>query len=393
MMRALHHSGQASAIWRGMSGPLPLVAGRSLRAVSSEEGAAHCAAGQGKGCVAADYRLMLIHNQEEGGSRMPTIKDVAEKAGVTVTTVSRVLNNRGYISQETRDKVYRVMDELQYRPNEIARSLSKKRSMMLGLIIPTIAHPFFAEMTNYIETYAFSLGYKILLCNSRLDRVKEKEYINMLKSHRVDGMIMGSHTLDVQEYVKLRQPVITFDRQIADIPYISSDNYQGGVLAAQLLIDRGCRRIAHISGNLSLDMLGNRRLEGFLDTLRKHALEPLVIELGTDVFESSGYESMIRSLLEKEPEIDGLFASSDIIAVHVMKVCSSLGIKVPERMKLIGYDDISLASLVEPELTTIRQPLEAMSRLAVDLIDKLIQGEKVQMENIVPVTLVERKTC
>ncbi|MGG3838335.1 LacI family DNA-binding transcriptional regulator [Paenibacillus thiaminolyticus] len=324
---------------------------------------------------------------------MPTIKDVAEKAGVTVTTVSRVLNNRGYISQETRDKVYRVMDELQYRPNEIARSLSKKRSMMLGLIIPTIAHPFFAEMTNYIETYAFSLGYKILLCNSRLDRVKEKEYINMLKSHRVDGMIMGSHTLDVQEYVKLRQPVITFDRQIADIPYISSDNYQGGVLAAQLLIDRGCRRIAHISGNLSLDMLGNRRLEGFLDTLRKHALEPLVIELGTDVFESSGYESMIRSLLEKEPEIDGLFASSDIIAVHVMKVCSSLGIKVPERMKLIGYDDISLASLVEPELTTIRQPLEAMSRLAVDLIDKLIQGENVQMENIVPVTLVERKTC
>ncbi|CAH8769586.1 LacI family DNA-binding transcriptional regulator [Paenibacillus dendritiformis] len=324
---------------------------------------------------------------------MPTIKDVAEKAGVTVTTVSRVLNNRGYISQETRDKVYRVMDELQYRPNEIARSLSRKRSMMLGLIIPTIAHPFFAEMANYIENYAFALGYKILLCNSRLDRVKEKEYINMLKSHRVDGMIMGSHTLDVQEYVKLRQPVITFDRQITDIPYISSDNYQGGVLAAQLLIDRGCRRIAHISGNLSLDVLGNRRLEGFLDTLRKHALEPIVIELGTDVFESSGYDRMIRSLFEKEPEVDGLFASSDIIALHVMKVCSSLGIKVPDRMKLIGYDDISLASLVEPELTTIRQPLEAMSRLAVDLIDKLIRGEKVPLENIVPVTLVERKTC
>lgn len=324
---------------------------------------------------------------------MPTIKDVAEKAGVTVTTVSRVLNNRGYISQETRDKVYRVMDELQYRPNEIARSLSRKRSMMLGVIIPTIAHPFFAEMTNYIENYAFSLGYKILLCNSRLDRVKEKEYINMLKSHRVDGMIMGSHTLDVQEYVKLRQPVITFDRQIADIPYISSDNYQGGVMAAQLLLARGCRRIAHISGNLSLDVLGNRRLEGFFHTLREHSLEPIVIELGTDVFESSDYERMIRSLFETEPEVDGLFASSDIIALHVMKVCSSLGIKVPEQMKLIGYDDIPLASLVEPELTTIRQPLEAMSRLAVDLIDKLIQGEKVPLENILPVTLVERKTC
>ena len=112
---------------------------------------------------------------------MPTIKDVAERAGVTVTTVSRVLNNRGYISEQTRQKVKAAMEELNYQPNEIARSLTRKRSMMLGMIIPTIAHPFFSEMANAIENYASSIGYKLLICNSRMEQTKEKEYIDMLK--------------------------------------------------------------------------------------------------------------------------------------------------------------------------------------------------------------------
>jgi len=321
---------------------------------------------------------------------LPTIKDVAEKAGVTVTTVSRVLNNRGYISELTRKKVKLAMEELNYQPNEIARSLSRKRSMMLGMIIPTIAHPFFSEMANAIENYAFSFGYKLLICNSRLEQTKEKEYIDMLKSNRVDGVIMGSHTLEIEEYFNLKKPIITFDRKIADIPYVSSDNYQGGRLAAELLIKKGCTSIAHICGDLSLDLLSNKRTEGFIDTLRRHHIEPVILQLETDSFDRSSYSSIFNSLFDNYTKFDGIFASSDIVAMNIIKYASARNISIPKDLKLIGYDDIAFAELSNPALTTIKQPIEEMSKLAVELLDKQINGEIVANEHTLPVTLIER---
>jgi len=321
---------------------------------------------------------------------VPTIRDVALKAGVTVTTVSRVLNNRGYISEQTRKKVYLAMEELQYQPNEIARSLTRKRSMMLGMIIPTIAHPFFSEMANAIENYASSFGYKLLICNSRMEKTKEKEYIDMLKSNRVDGVIMGSHTLEVEEYLNLKKPIITFDRKIADIPYISSDNELGGKLAAEHLIKKGCKNIAHISGDLSLDLLSNKRTESFIHTLRAHNIEPVIVQLGTDSFDQSSYNSIFKALFEDSRKFDGIFASSDIIAMNIIKIAAAKNISIPTDLKLIGYDDIVFAGLCNPSLTSIQQPIIDMSRLAVDILDKLIKGEEVKQEHILPVTLIER---
>jgi len=132
--------------------------------------------------------------------RNPTIKDVAAKSGVTVTTVSRYLNKRGYISEATASKIESVMNELGYVPNEIARSLYRKKSSIFGIIVPTTVHPFFGELVSAIDGAAYEHGYKILLCESRLDRQKEKDYVEMLKRHKVDGIIMASHTLDVDEY-------------------------------------------------------------------------------------------------------------------------------------------------------------------------------------------------
>ncbi|HZG86264.1 LacI family DNA-binding transcriptional regulator [Paenibacillus sp.] len=321
---------------------------------------------------------------------MATIKDVAERAGVTVTTVSRVLNNRGYISQETREKVYRVMQEINYQPNEIARSLTRKRSMILGVIIPAIAHPFFAELTNHIERYASSLGYKILLCNSRLDQQKEKDYIDMLKSNRVDGVFMASHTLEIDEYKKLARPVVTFDRRIENIPFVSSDNEQGGALVAELLMSKQCRKIAHISGNLQLDLLSNRRTESFVRTLRARSVEPVLVELGPDVFEAADNERVIAKLFAEHPDVDGIFASGDLLALNVMQACTARGIAVPDRVKLVGYDDIEVAKLMNPSLTTVKQPLEAMARRVVELLDAMIAGNDVPLENVLPVTLIER---
>lgn len=324
---------------------------------------------------------------------MATIHDVARKAGVSVTTVSRVLNNRGYISEETRNKVYRCMEDLDYQPNEIARALLKKQSNIIGLIIPNVSNPFFGELAAHVEAYAYRQGFKLLLCNSHLDPVKEKEYIEMMKKNRVDGIIMGSHTLEVEEYKHLRNPIVTIDRRIGgSIPYISSDNYEGGRLAAQLLVDKGCRNIAHLCGNLSLDLLANRRTDAFLDIVTKHNIEHVVIQTDMNVFDYPQYERIIRKLFREHPDIDGVFATSDVIASFVMKIGGSLGLSIPDKLKVAGYDDVQLASWSSPSITTIRQPIEEMGKLAIDLILSHMKEETIRMDNILPVELVERET-
>lgn len=326
-------------------------------------------------------------------SPMPTIHDVALKAGVSVTTVSRVLNNRGYISEETRRKVFETMDELNYQPNEIARSLLKKQSNLLGLIVPVVSNPFFSQLAAAVEAYAYECGMKLILCNSLMDPVKEKEYIEMMKKNRVDGIIMGSHTLEVEEYRNLQHPIVTFDRKIGtDIPYIASDNRTGGRLATQLLIDKGCRKIAHLCGNLSLDMLSNRRTDGFLEAVQQHGTPHVVVQTDMNVFDYPHYERIIRDLFRDHPDIDGVFATSDVIASYVIKIGTSLGLSVPDRLKVVGYDDTLFASWHTPALTTIRQPVSDIGRLAVELIRQQMDGAPAEIDNIVPVELVERET-
>ncbi|MFD0694566.1 LacI family DNA-binding transcriptional regulator [Paenibacillus sp. GCM10027628] len=324
---------------------------------------------------------------------MATIHDVAERAGVSVTTVSRVLNNRGYISESTRSKVYQCMEELGYQPNEIARSLLKKQSNIIGLIVPNVSHPFFGELASFVEYYAYEHGFKMLLCNSHLDPVKEKEYIEMMRRNRVDGIIMGSHTLEVEDYRNLHHPIVTFDRQIdADIPYMSSDNYRGGELAAELLVKKGCKKIAHICGNLELDLLANQRTHAFRDIVTRHGIEHLIVQTDMNVFDQKQYERIISELFQKHPDIDGVFATSDIIAAYVVQHSYRLGKHIPQDIRIVGYDDVSAASWLVPSITTIQQPIEEMSKQAIELIRSQLAEESIQMANILPVTLIERGT-
>jgi DNA-binding LacI/PurR family transcriptional regulator len=322
---------------------------------------------------------------------MATIKDVAGVAGVTVTTVSRVLNNRGYISESTRKKVYDAMEQLNYRPNEMARSLLRKKSNLVGLIIPTIAHPFFSELTNYIEYYAYKLGYKILLCNSYQDSVKEKEYIMMLKSNQVDGIIMASHTLEIEEYLNLKLPIVAIDRMFSkSIPFITSDNYSGGVHATNLLIDKGCKKLAHISGSFELETPANNRYKGFLDVVNERNIEHIILETKLGI--SENYEEIVYKLFEENPDIDGIFASSDMIGISVIKVAKELGKEIPKDLKIVGYDDITFSSLVVPTLSTIQQPIEKMGEVVIQILIDQIEEKEVSLENILPITLVERET-
>lgn len=324
---------------------------------------------------------------------MTSLKDVAKISGVTVTTVSRVLNNRGYIGEATRKKVNKAIEELDYQPNEIARALFRKKSNLIGLIIPDVAHQFFAELTRHIEYYAYTNGYKILLCNAYQDSEKEKDYINMLKRNQVDGIIMASHTLETSEYLNLSFPIVAVDRFLSEsIPYIASDNYYGGVLATKLLIEKGCKKIAHISGPLSLNTPANKRGKAFVDIANKNNVSYVVIETKLNSFKKEEYEELIYKLFEEHTDIDGIFASSDMIAACIVEVSNKLGKSIPNDLKLVGYDDISIASLISPALTTIKQPIEKIARLAVETIINQIDGKIISAENILPVEIIERRT-
>ncbi|MRN52047.1 LacI family DNA-binding transcriptional regulator [Paenibacillus monticola] len=328
---------------------------------------------------------------------MPKLKDVAEQAGLSINTVSRVLNNRGYISQKTKDKVNQVMKELNYQPNEMARALFRKRSNMIGLIVPTVAHPFFAELAYYLEYYADQQGYKLLLCNSNRNVSKEVDYIDMLKKNQVDAIIMGSSVLDVQHFLHLNLPIVSFDRVISeDIPVVSSDNFEGGKLAARLLIDKGCLHPVYIyrgiDGPHHRAMLAGDRGQGYEAEMWSAGMEPLQLQLDTEGINCSENNAAIILFLQEHPEIDGVFASNDVIAAEVIHACYQLKKDIPAEIKIVGYDDVQIASLISPRLSTVRQPIRDMSDSIIQLVVKQIEGGEVPMVNTFPVTLIERGT-
>lgn len=182
------------------------------------------------------------------------LTDVANLAGVSATTVSRVINNHGYLSEKTKQKVFDAMRELNYQPNSLARSLQGKKMKLIGVIFPSITNPFFAELIEDIEMQLFTQGYKIILCNAGKNKQKESEYIKMLLANQVDGIIAGAHNLGIDEYQQLGLPIVSFDRKLSDnIPIVSCDNYQGIELAVHDLLQAGCKKITFV---------GNKQLKG-----------------------------------------------------------------------------------------------------------------------------------
>lgn len=181
----------------------------------------------------------------------PKISDVAKAAGVSPTTVSRVLNDRGYISEETRTNVYQAMEKLNYLPNDLARSLFSKRSNLIGLIVPTTSNPFYGELTARIEHHCAEAGLKILLCNSLYNVEKEEKYWEMLRRNQVDGVIVCTYNRGLIDYDTHHLPTVAFDHYLSsNIPVVSSDNFKGGELATRHLIAEGCKTIVHINGQV-----------------------------------------------------------------------------------------------------------------------------------------------
>lgn len=325
----------------------------------------------------------------------PKIDDVARVAGVSPTTVSRVLNNRGYISEETKDKVHKAMKELNYFPNDVARSLFNKRSNLLGLILPTTSNPFFGELTFHIENICASLGFKVLICNS-LNRIdKEEKYLEMLLRNQVDGIIVGTHNRGILDYNLQNLAVVAIDRYLSEtIPVVSSDNYDGGKIATELLIAEGCKRILLIDGIGELETPARLRRKAYMDTIEKHGGVPTVYEI-PEVFDRKSQQEVIDKIFTECPEVDGVFATNDLFATSFITAAKRHGKEVPGQIKVVGYDGTDTVQTVLPELTTIKQPIDLIAQTAIDILRKEIEGEfsDFPLETRLPVTLLKGTTA
>lgn len=324
---------------------------------------------------------------------MATIVDVARLAGVTPTTVSRVINNRGYISEKTKKRVHEAMDELGYQPNEIARSLTKQKSNTIGVIVPHIYHPYFAKLISNLENEAAKKDYKIILCNSKEKAEKEKQYLDMCKSNRVAGIIICSGNVESNKINTGGIPVVLLEKNFEEGKLgIQCDNYQGGKLATEHLIECGCKKILHLSGVIDEEMPADNREKAFIDVCSKNEIEYFIKKYDIDTYNQMNYYDYIKAALNEIEGVDGIFASSDLIAAQVIQVCNEIKIRIPEDIKLVGFDDVDISQLTTPRITTVHQPIKEMARLSIELIDAKYNNIEVNEKTILPIKLIIRES-
>lgn len=315
---------------------------------------------------------------------MVTITDVARLAGVSKNTVSRYLNERGYISDKTRRAIASAIDELHYQPNQIARSLYTRRTNLVGLVIPNVEHPFFAAVTSRIEDELDSRGYKMILCNTLHSTRKERQYIDMLTANKVDGIIIGSHSIDI-DYSEVAAPVVALDRYLADdIPLVASDHAEGGRIAAQAFIDRHCHKVAQLVASGRVRTPSNLRHEAFANAMRLNGITCITHELQLNQFQYSTYIETAKQVLDEYPGLDGVF-SADPVAVAVQQEALRRGMCVPDDLFVYGYDGTYLAEAVYPQLPSIAQDYSALARQVVEVLLLQIAGDALErLEYVVP---------
>lgn len=323
---------------------------------------------------------------------MPSIRDVALLAGVSPATVSRVINGTANVSPEKREQVMRAIQKIGFVPNEVARSLFKKSSRAIGLVIPNIQNPFFTQLANVVSEVAKEHNHYLFLHCVGTNVEEERSALQMLAALNTDGAIIASSNEGIQpDLYQYNRPVVVMDALFESTEvnaYIYSNFYQGGQLAVQHLTDCGCRSIVCIRGPQNL-YSARARYQGYRDFCRAHGIQERVVDCEYDFY--SGLEAAER-LLDRYPNTDGIIACNDLVAISIYKILHKRRISVPKQIQLIGFDDIALASVVSPELTTIHQPIREMGIQATKLILEPPIPPKSGQQHILPVSLVPRET-
>jgi len=325
-----------------------------------------------------------------------TIKELAQRLNLSISTVSRALSDSYEISQATRDKVKLLAQELNYTPNLYASSLRSQKSKTIAVIIPEILNNFFALAIDGIEEIAQQHGYHVLIYLTHDDHVKEAAMVQHLLNGRVDGILMSvaSETNEanhIAEFVNMEIPVVFFDRVFDDFKTVKivTDDHQSGYNATSHLFERGCMDVAYlsISQNLSID---KKRMDGYLDACKKFNLQSRVINCTQN--DDDNREILTKALAGSNAP-DGIFASVEKLAITTYEVCHALDINIPGKLKIVSFSNLRIASLLKPSLTTIAQPAFEIGKQAALALFRALKNNTVftkSEEIVIPSTLIER---
>jgi DNA-binding LacI/PurR family transcriptional regulator len=304
---------------------------------------------------------------------MATIQDVARAAGVAASTVSRYLNGQLQVTPATAARLQDAVATLGYVPNVQAKNLARRRSGAIGFVVPEMSNPYFGSIADHVVEEVERRGLMVLLCSTRSQAVKESSYIDLLASGAIDGMLyLGSFRSNVRLAAAIHGglPVVVVDEPIAGLPEVHSvvmDDYAGGYQAASYLVALGHRRIAFVSGPAELGSVAERR-RGYIDALVMGGIDPEAqLNLPGHFTEQFGASVLPRLLVGPEPPT-AAFVASDYIALGMLSAAETHGIRVPEDLSVVGFDDIRFSQYVRPRLTTIRSPVERLAQIGVELL-------------------------
>lgn len=309
----------------------------------------------------------------------PTMADVAAKAGVTVATVSRALGDRTSeaLRAETVAHVRAVAEELGYRPNALARGLRTRRSLTIGMLAPDLTNPFMPPVVRAVEEVLVRAGYTLIVANTDNEPRREARALQTFVSHQVEGLVLATATLDEHWQVggpAVRLPVVLVNRRSRlPLPTVVPDDAQGVELAVGHLIDLGHRRVAHIAGPLDIST-GRRRAEAFYRAVAR-AGEPDAhhVEQTTRLSVQEGERACAR-LLDRRADVTAVFAANDMLAIGCLRELRRRGVRVPEQVSIVGFNDMQLVDLLDPPLTTVQVPQAAMGQAAADVLLELVSG-------------------
>lgn len=331
-----------------------------------------------------------------------TIKDIARLAGVSVTTVSRALNNNADISEETRDRILRICRDEGYRTNLLARSLISNKTNIIGLILPGISNPFHASLALSIETFARENGYQMMLCSGHPGDGKIDSLVEYLIAQQVDGILLSSFGDQARDLLLRYQDTVPAvllgaaapDASGARLNSVSTDNFAGGRMAAKYLYELGHRDVVHL-GLRQGSTTHAARHAGFMTAARELGLKVTTVE---NPFSASTIETgrlIAREFFSAPFTQTAMFAASDAVALGAMQVADELGIAIPERLSILGYDNIEYAALPGIRLTTLAQNTTRMARAAVRILLEAGEGDfhGESTHKIIQPTLIERSTC
>ncbi len=324
---------------------------------------------------------------------MATIKDVALKAEVSVTTVSHVVNDTRHVSPKVHERVTLAIRELGYVPNAMARSLKSNTTSTLGMLIPNSSNPYFAEIVRIVEDRCFAAGYTLVLCNTDDEPHRQSVYLQVLAERRIDGLIVVStgagddHSLAEQLH-RLRVPTVLVDREIADpsCDLVETAHMQGGLLAVRHLLSLGHKRIACIGGPVGV-MPSEQRIEGWRMALAETGTTPDIANADTLLWRGGftsqgGYEAM-HAILRTEKKPSAVFVCNDLMAIGALRAAHESGVHVPDELSIVGFDDIELSAYTSPPLTTVAQPKERIGALAVDMLLERVSGKRRDARKVV----------